>query len=106
MRGLIPLADLVGTDAPLVPAEMQYRATLAQVWVARNDPKPERACVGCIFKGQRSKVCVQAGDLARLAGMEDCESRDVATGKSFIYVLAPAVDERQQTIFEVDHAST
>lgn len=91
------LADLVGMDEPLDPATMQYRATPALLWLPRNDPKPERACQGCLFKGQKSKVCVQAGHLARLANMPDCEERDIETDKTFIYVAVP-VDPRQLTI--------
>lgn len=89
-----PLADLVGQAEPLEPALMQYRAALAPVWIARNDRKPERACSGCLFKGQKSKVCVQAGTAARLAGMPDCEERDVESDKTHIYVLVQT-DPRQ-----------
>lgn len=91
------LADLVGQAEPLDPSTMQYRATPAKIWLARNDPKPERACQQCIFKGQKSKVCVQAGHLARLSGQPDCEDRDTETGKTFIYVNIE-VDGRQLSI--------
>lgn len=82
-----PLAELVGQAPPLTPSEMQYRSVPALVWVARNDKNPQKACQACIFKGQRAKVCVQAGELARLAGHQDCEARDVDTDKTHIYAL-------------------
>lgn len=91
------LVDLIGQAPPLDPSTMQYRATPAKIWLARNDPKPERACSGCIFKGQKSKVCVQAGHLARMSGQPDCEERDTETDKTFIYQLIP-IDERQLTL--------
>jgi hypothetical protein len=92
------LADLVGQAEPLDPSKMQYRSVPAVVWVSRKDAlKSERACNQCIFKGQKSKVCVQAGQLARLAGHNDCEDRDTETDKTFIYELVPT-DPRQLTI--------
>jgi hypothetical protein len=91
------LGDLIGQAPPLDPSTMQYRATPAKVWIARNDKKPERACSGCLFKGQKSKVCVQAGQLACLAGFPDCEERDTESDKTFIYIPIP-IDERQLTI--------
>jgi len=91
------LGDLIGQAPPLDPATMQYRATPARVWIARNDKKPERGCNGCVFKGQKAKVCVQAGHLARMSGQPDCEERDTETDKTFIYVPIP-IDERQLTI--------
>ena len=92
-----PLADLIGDAEPLMPAEMQYRAVLALVWVARNSEHPEQACRGCIFKGQRAKVCVQAGEIARRVGLPDCEARDVESDKTHIYVITPT-DPRQLSI--------
>lgn len=91
------LADLIGQAPPLDPSTMQYRATPAKIWLARNDPKPERACQGCLFKGQKSKVCVQAGHVARMSGQPDCEERDTETDKTFIYQRIP-IDERQLTL--------
>lgn len=98
----VAIADWLGSAEPLDPAVMQYRAAPAAVRVAPNDPKPERACAGCAFKGQKSKVCVQAGQLARLAGFEDCEDRDVETGKTFIYVTVPT-DPRQIVVEGAEH---
>ena len=92
------LSDLVGMDEPLSPADVQFRAVLARVWLPLRTDKPERACQGCIFKGQRAKVCVQASAAARLSGMPDCEERDRATGKTYIYELIP-IDTRQQGLF-------
>ena len=94
------LADLVGLAEPLDPSTMQFRAKTALVWVSKREAlRSERACNGCIFKGQRAKVCVQAGQLARLAGHPDCEERDTETDMTFIYVAVP-VDPRQLTITE------
>lgn len=107
MAGLngIALSDWLGDAEPMDPATMQYRAVPALIWLARNDPKPERACQGCLFKGQKSKVCVQAGQLARLAAFQDCEERDVATGKTFIYV-AVELDPRQVIIEGAERAKS
>lgn len=96
-----PLSDLVGQAEPLNPAEMQYRAEPARVWVKRGDANPERACAGCCFKGQRAKVCVQAGELARLAGFNDCEARDINTDKTFIYVRLDT-DPRQLDLTKLE----
>jgi len=92
-----PLADLIGRAEPLVPADMQYRAVLAVVWVSRNEERPEKACRSCCFQGQRAKVCVQAGEIARRAGLPDCEARDVESDKTHIYVITPT-DPRQLSI--------
>lgn len=91
------LGDLVGDAPPLDPAAMQYKAMLALERGTRKNP--ELACQGCLFKGQRSKVCVQAGQLARLADMPDCEDVDQATGKTFIYQVR-VLDSRQISIIE------
>ena len=101
----VAISDWLGSAEPLDPATMRYRAAPAALWVARNDNKPERACSGCIFKGQKSKVCVQAGQLARLSNQPDCEERDVETDKTFIYVSVP-VDPRQSIIEGAEHAPT
>jgi hypothetical protein len=61
---------------PLDPAAMQYRARPAT---------GVDECSGCVFKGQRAKVCMAAGAAARLAGAPDCEERDVKTGRTFVY---------------------
>ena len=98
MKGYTALASLVGSAEALDPSEMQYRAKTALVWVSKREAlQSERACNGCIFKGQRAKVCVQAGLLARLAGQHDCEERDTVSDMTFIYQLIP-IDERQLTI--------
>lgn len=88
-RGDVDLARWLGNDAPpLDPAAMQYRAVPA----TGVDP-----CTACIFKGQKSKVCIAAGNAARLARMPDCEDRDTATGRTFVYVLTK-LDPRQLPI--------
>jgi hypothetical protein len=98
MKGLKPLADLIGSAEPLDPATMQFRAKSALVWVSKREAlESERACNGCVFKGQRAKVCVQAGIIARLAGQHDCEERDTVTDMTFIYQTIP-IDPRQLTI--------
>jgi hypothetical protein len=89
--------DLIEVDrwlgqsgAEMNPSEMQFRAVPAKVWVSSREAlESERACVGCIFKGQKSKVCIQAAQLARLSGQPDCEERDTETDKTFIYVIVP-----------------
>lgn len=96
---LTALSDLVGQDEPVDPSQIQFRAVPALVWAPRKDEHPDRACRGCLFKGQKSKVCVQAGQVARLASMPDCEERDTETDKTFIYIAIP-VDERQLTVFD------
>lgn len=90
---LTALSDFVGLrdEREMDPASMQFRAVLA-----REDA---RDCAGCMFKGQPSKVCVRAGHIAVRAGMQDCEERDTATGRTFIYVPVP-VDPRQMVIGE------
>lgn len=86
---LVAVDEWLGTGAaPLDPAAMQYRAVAA----TGVDP-----CTGCLFKGQKSKVCIAAGTLARLAGMPDCEESDTATGRTFVYVLIKT-DPRQMRI--------
>jgi len=92
------LSDLVGMDDQLDPAEMKYRAAPARVWVSKHEAlESERACSGCVFKGQKAKVCVQASQLARLAGFADCEDRCPDTDKTWIYVEVPT-DPRQVVI--------
>lgn len=91
------LGDLVGDALPLDPAAMQYKAMLALELGTRKNP--ELACQGCLFKGQRSKVCAQAGQLARLAGLPDCEDVDQASGKTWIYLLRET-DSRQLTFIK------
>jgi len=92
---MIDLSELY--DEPIDPSSIQYRAVPARVKAPKD--QPDRACAGCLFKGQRNKVCVQAGQLARVAGMPDCEDVDQATGKTFIY-LARETDPRQLSIIE------
>ncbi len=76
------LADLVGMDEPLDPATMRYKASAAI---------PDRPdCSGCVFRGQRSKVCKEATRLALRADLPDCDD-------GFVYVAIP-VDPRQLTI--------
>lgn len=50
-------------------------------------------CKGCLFDPERSAICYQAADVAKLRGIPDCEY-PTATGKRIIYV-AMQVDERQ-----------
>jgi len=81
MRGMIPLTALVGTAEPLNPAQVAFIA------------RPGKSCASCLFRDQRSAVCRAAGEEAARRQIDDCEL-------GVVYV-APAVDERQQTIFEV-----
>jgi len=79
---MVALSDIVGTDDPLDPATMRYKAAAAI---------PDRPdCSGCVFRGQRSKVCKEAARLALRAGLPDCDS-------GHIYVAVP-IDSRQLTI--------
>lgn len=61
------------------------------------------SCSGCVFKGQKSKVCIAAGNAARLARIPDCEDRDAASGKTFIYILTKS-DPRQLRIVTEESA--
>ncbi len=89
MRGYVALARWLSNDAePLDPSAMQYRAVAAT---------GVDGCTGCLFKGQKSKVCMAAGTAARLARMPDCEDRDADTGRTFVYVLIKT-DPRQMRI--------
>lgn len=87
---MIVLADLY--DAPVDPASMQFKAVPAKLKAPRGEA--DKACQACIFKGQLNKVCVQAGQIARLAGLPDCEDIDPATGKTYVYQLRDT-DPRQ-----------
>ncbi len=73
---------------PLDPGAMQYRAVPAT---------GVDLCSGCVFKGQKSKVCMAAGAAARLARMPDCEEVDIETRRTFVYVLVK-LDPRQLPI--------
>lgn len=80
---MISLADLY--DAPVDPASMQFKAVAA---------RKHRSCSGCLFDGQRVKVCREACEIAKRAGLADCDDIDPATNKSHIYVTRP-IDPRQ-----------
>lgn len=83
---------LGGRDADqLAPAAMQYRAKLAST--------SKGGCAGCLFKGQAAAICGEAGRLAKLAGMPDCEEKDSETGRTFIYV-ALELDPRQLDVVD------
>jgi hypothetical protein len=72
------LADLVGLDDPVEPAAMRFRA------------KPGKSCSGCLFKGQRARVCAEATRIALRAELPDCDD-------GFVYVPI-LTDPRQLTI--------
>lgn len=93
VRGMVSVWHWLGgrDDVQLSPADMQYRAKLASA--SKGD------CVGCLFKGQGAAVCGEAGRLAQLAGMPDCEDRDVETGRTHIYV-AVRIDDRQLSMVD------
>ncbi len=74
---MIVLADLY--DAPVDPASMQFKAVAA---------RKHRSCSGCLFDGQRVKVCREACEIAKRAGLADYDDIDPATNKSHIYVKA------------------
>lgn len=80
---MIVLADLY--DAPVDPASMQFKAVAA---------RKHRSCSGCLFDGQRVKVCREACEIAKRAGLPDCDDIDPATGKTYVYQLRDT-DPRQ-----------
>ena len=78
LPGYVDVNRWVGQDAePLDPAAMQFGARLA--------PADAGDCSGCLFRGQKSKVCMAAGAAARRAGLPDCEDQDAETGRTFVY---------------------
>lgn len=81
--GMVALSDLY--DAPVDPALMQFKAVSA---------RKHRSCSGCLFDGQRVKVCREACEIARRANLPDCDDIDPMTNKSLIYVLRET-DPRQ-----------
>lgn len=85
---MIVLADLY--DAPIDPATLQFKAIAA---------RKHRSCSGCLFDGQRVKVCREACEIAKKAGILDCDDVDPVTGKSMIYMLRET-DPRQISIME------
>ncbi len=50
-------------------------------------------CKGCLFEPERSAICYQASEAAKIRGLPDYEYPK-ATGKRIIYVSVQ-VDERQ-----------
>lgn len=75
-------------EAPIDPSTLQYKAVAA---------RKLRSCSGCLFDGQRVKVCREACEIAKRAGLPDCDDIDPATGKTFIYTLRET-DPRQLSI--------
>lgn len=69
---------------PIDPETMPFKVAEAPVF---------DSCDGCLFVGQRTKVCNQAGAIALAAGGFDCESL-LPNGCSLIYV-ADVHDPRQ-----------
>jgi hypothetical protein len=55
-------------------------------------------CKGCLFEPERSAICYQAVEAAKLRDLPDCEY-PTANGKRIIYVAMP-VDERQIDLLE------
>ncbi len=53
-------------------------------------------CKGCLFEPERSAICYQAADAAKVRGLPDCEY-PTANGKRIIYV-ALDVDARQMEL--------
>lgn len=93
IRGFVSVWHwLGGRDAEqLAPAAMRYRAKVASA--GRGD------CAGCLFKGQAAAVCGEAGRLAKLAGMPDCDEQDPETGRTHVYVML-ATDPRQLDVID------
>ena len=80
---MIDLASLY--DAPIDSSTLQYKAVAA---------RKLRSCSGCLFDGQRVKVCREACEIAKRAGLPDCDDIDPATGKTYVYQLRDT-DPRQ-----------
>jgi hypothetical protein len=72
-------------DASVDPSTLQYKAVAA---------RKLRSCSSCIFDGQRVKVCREACEIAKRAGLPDCDDIDPATGKTYVYQLRDT-DPRQ-----------
>lgn len=77
-------------DAQIDPSMLQYRAIAA---------RKLRSCSGCLFDGQRVKVCREACEIAKRAGLPDCDDIDPATGKTYVYTLRET-DSRQLSIID------
>ena len=76
---LVAITDWLGHHGePLEPSAMQYTI------------RPATSCRGCIFEGQRAKVCDKACEVAQRADLAHCE-------EGVIYVLKE-IDPRQQII--------
>lgn len=75
-------------ETPIDPSTLQYKAIAA---------RKLRSCSGCLFEGQRVKVCPEACEIAKRAGLPDCDDIDQAIGKTFIYTLRET-DPRQLSI--------
>lgn len=93
VRGFISVVHwLGGRDAEqLAPAAMRFRAKLASA--------SKGNCAGCLFKGQAAAICGEAGRLAKLAGMPDCDDKDPDSGRTHIYVPL-AMDPRQMDVVD------
>jgi hypothetical protein len=72
-------------DASVDPSTLQYKAVAAR--------KP-RSCSGCLFDGQRVKVCREACEIAKRAGLPDCDDIAPDIGKTYVYQLRDT-DPRQ-----------
>lgn len=76
---LVAVSDWLGHHGePLEPSAMQFTI------------KPATSCRGCLFNGQRSRVCNRAVEVAQRAELPHCE-------EGFIYVTRES-DPRQLTI--------
>lgn len=53
-------------------------------------------CLGCIFLGQRAKVCMAAAEMAKAAGGFDCEEL-LPDGRKLVYVERK-FDPRQESL--------
>lgn len=53
-------------------------------------------CLGCVFLGQRAKVCMAAAEMAKAAGGYDCEEL-LPDGRKLVYV-AVKFDVRQESL--------
>lgn len=88
--GLIEVDRWLGLRGDeIIPASLSFIAVERQ-----GEPGN---CRGCVFSGQRHRVCVAACELAVRCNMPDCDS-PTDPGKRIIYV-APPNDPRQHKLF-------
>lgn len=90
MSALVAVTDWLSLRGDeIIPASLSFIAVERQ-----GEPGN---CRGCVFSGQRHRVCVAACELAVRCNMPDFDS-PTDPGKRIIYV-APPHDPRQSPLF-------